>query len=127
MKNFLALAALAFGLALSPAVPAESKPPERVAHHQGKQAAGLEEALNNLREANARLRELLDGPVGEYDMHDIHSLSYTLEDALAELRKALAAAADDLESMHFYSEGLKRDEVLRFGRAYLDTIGRVIE
>lgn len=126
MKNFLAPAAVALLMALSPAAFADEKVPERVSHYAGKKAANLEEALTNLREANASLRELLAGKVGEYDMHDIHSLSYTLEDALAEVREALAMAAEDLESMHFYSEGLKRDEVIEFGTAYLETTERVV-
>ncbi|AUN95800.1 DUF6746 family protein [Pseudazoarcus pumilus] len=127
MKNILALTTVAIALTLSPAAFADEKVPERVAHYQGKQAADLDEALTLLRETNAELRELLAGKVGEYDMHDIHSLSYTLEEALADVREALAVAADDLESMHFYSEGLKRDEVIEYGNAYLDTVGRIVK
>ena len=126
MKKILAPAAVALLMALSSAAFADEKVPERTSHYQGKTAANLEEALNNLRETNASLKKLLAGEVGEYDMHDIHSLSYTLEDALADVREALAVAADDLESMHFYSEGLKRDEVIEFGNAYLDTVERVV-
>lgn len=129
MKKTLRLFApvtVALMLALSPDAFADGKVPERVAHYEAKKAANLDEALANLREANAKLKELLGGEVGEYDIHDIHSLSYTLEEALAEVRKALAGAADDLESMHFYSEGLNRDEVIQYGNAYLDTVERVI-
>tara|TARA_R110002049_G_scaffold281887_1_gene461537 strand:+ start:18 stop:413 length:396 start_codon:yes stop_codon:yes gene_type:complete len=130
MKTLLTFTAIAMALTLSSAALADEKQaeqvPERVAHYQGRQAADLDEALTLLRETNAELRELLAGKVGEYDMHDIHSLSYTLEDALADVREALAVAADDLESMHFYSEGLKRDEVIEYGNAYLDTMERIV-
>lgn len=129
MNKTLSLIAIALAITtvVAPAAFADDKHPERVAHYQGKQAANLNEALTLLREANTDLQELLAGKVGEYDMHDIHSLSYTLEDALADVREALAVAADDLESMHFYSEGLKRDEVIEHGNAYLGIIDRVLK
>ncbi|MBA4742333.1 MAG: hypothetical protein H2060_06445 [Azoarcus sp.] len=129
MKTLLTFTAIA--MTLTSAALADEKRaeqvPERVAHYQGKQAADLDEALTLLREANADLKELLAGKVGEYDMHDIHSLSYTLEETLADVREALAVAADDLESMHFYSEGLKRDEVIEYGHAYLGTVERIVD
>lgn len=121
MKKTLSLIALAVATTLSPAAFSQS-PPERVAHYQGKQASGLAEAVANLREANAQLAELLGGEVGEYDIHDIHSLSYTLEESLAKVRKELEHLQGDVESMHFYSEGLNRDEVIQYGKAYLDGI-----
>lgn len=127
MNKPLTFAALAAALLLAPAAFADGPPPERVSHYQGKQASDLAEAFANLRDGNARLRELLAGPVGEYDMHDIHSLSYTLEEAVARLREELGEIADDLESMHFYSEGLKRDEVIRYGNAYLDGIEQFVK
>jgi hypothetical protein len=127
MNKTLSFIALAIASTLASPAFAEGKVPERVAHYQGKQAENLDEALSLLRKTNAELKELLAGKVGEYDMHDIHGLSYTLEEALAELREALAVAADDLESMHFYSEGVKREEVIEHGKAYLDTLERIVK
>jgi hypothetical protein len=127
MNRTLRLIALSAALILAPGASADGKAPERVAHHQGKQAAGLAEAVANLREANIRLAELLGGEVGEYDIHDIHSLSYTLEESLAKIRKDIEHLQEEVESMHFYSEGLKRDEVIRHGNAYLRGIGPLIK
>jgi hypothetical protein len=127
MKKVLSLTILALGMSLSPALFANEKVPERAAHYQGKQASDLNEAIANLKDGNARLKELLAGKVGEYDMHDIHSLSYTLEEAVARLRDELATVADELESMHFYSEGLKREEVIKHGNAYLEGIERFVK
>lgn len=125
MKKTLSLIALAVATTLSTAAFPQS-PPERVSHYQGKQAAGLAEAVANLREANARLAELLAGEVGEYDIHDIHSLSYTLEESLAKVRKDIEHLQEEVESMHFYSEGLKREEVIQYGNAYLKGIQPLI-
>jgi hypothetical protein len=125
MNRILRPIAFALAMTLSPAALAES-PPERVAHYQGKQSSDLAEAVANLRDANAHLADLLSGEVGEYDMHDIHSLSYTLEDSLAKIREELDGLQHDLESMHFYSEGLRREEVIEYGSRYLEGIGHVL-
>ena len=126
MKKTLSLLALAAAATFSTATFGQS-PSDRVAHYQGKQASDLAEAMVNLREANARLAELLSGEVGEYDIHDIHSLSYTLEESLAAIRKELADLQGDVESMHFYSEGLNREEVIQYGNAYLDGIKAFVQ
>ncbi|MDX5363343.1 MAG: hypothetical protein LPJ91_04225 [Pseudazoarcus pumilus] len=125
MQKTLSLIAVAAAFAFSPAAFAES-PPARVAHYQGKQAEGLAEAVANLREANAKLAELLGGEVGEYDIHDIHSLSYTLEESLAKMRKELEHLQGEVESMHFYSEGLDREEVIQYGNVYLQGIAPLL-
>ena len=126
MQKTLSLIALAVAITLSPVTFANEKAPERVAHYQGKQASGLAEAVANLREANAQLADLLGGEVGEYDIHDIHSLSYTLEESLAKLRKEVENLQGEVESMHFYSEGLDRDEVIQYGNAYLQGIAPLL-
>ena len=127
MTRTLSLIALATALAFAPAAFADDKAPERVSHYQGKQANDVGEAIANLREGNARLKELLSGGVSEYDMQDIHNVSYTLEEAVARLREELGVIADDLENMHFYSEGYKRDDVLEYGNAYLNGIERIVK
>ena len=67
----------------------DAQAPNRVSHYAAQKADSIEQTMANLREANAKLKSLLAGEVGEYDIHDIHSLSYTLEESLARL-------ADDL-------------------------------
>jgi len=98
----------------------------RVSHYQARKAGSIDEAMADLREANARLRTLLAGEVGEYDIHDIHSLSYTLEESLLRITEELRALHNTVADMHFASEGLKREAVIDFGTAYLDGIGKIV-
>ena len=117
-------------------VPTYAVAQERVDHYQGKQAENVDQATANLREANAELAELLSGEVGEYDIHDIHSLSYTLEESLARLInetedpervEQLEHLLAEVEDMHFQSEGLDREGVIDHGTMYLNGISKLID
>ncbi|WP_288025234.1 DUF6746 family protein [Thauera sp.] len=110
----------------SAALANDAAPANRVSHYQGQQAESIVQTMANLREANAKLRALLAGEVGEYDIHDIHSLSYTLEDSLARIAEEVKQLHNTVADMHFASEGLKRDAVIDFGTAYLEGIDKIV-
>ena len=91
-----------------------------VDHYAGKPSETLEEAVKNFTEGNARLRELLSGEVSNQDMADIHELSYTIENAVATLRREMNVLAVVLEDVHIASERFNQDTVSASGKAYLD-------
>ncbi|HRD34986.1 MAG TPA: hypothetical protein PLR02_12100 [Rhodocyclaceae bacterium] len=127
MKSSFACIALSAAIAFAlPAHAAEPRP-DRVDHFQAKQADNVAEAVANLREANAKLAELLAGDVNDYAMQDIHSLSYTVEESLARIIDELKMLLDTAGDMHFATEGLKRDAVIDYGDAYLSGVRKIID
>ena len=118
--------ALAFGAAglVSPAV--ASGAAETVQHYKGKPAETLPQAVANFSEYNRKLKALLDGPVTDADMAEVHQLTYTLENALKKINEEMAGLADTLEKVHQASEKLDRDAVIEHGRAYLSVSGQVV-
>lgn len=128
MKKFPVLALVAACTVWTPAALADdAAAAPRVDHYQARQADSVAQTIANLKEANQQLEAILAGEVGEYDMHDVHSLSYTIEDSLARLSEELLKLKDLAGDMHFASEGLKRDEVIEHGKAYLDGVGQIIK
>lgn len=123
--------ALAIGVMAGLAAPAwandAQQAPNRVSHYAAQKAGSIDEALANLREANAKLTALLAGEVGEYDIHDIHSLSYTLEESLERIGKEIKQLHGTVADMHFASEGLNRDAVIDYGKAYLSGIEKIVK
>lgn len=99
---------------------------DRVAHFEGEAAATLEAALANLAKHNPRLAELIaQETLDPQSMHDVHQLTYTLENALETLRNELEAAAEALEAVHVASETSDPDTVRSEGRQYLETLGQI--
>lgn len=127
MKKILAIIALGACAALPSAAFSQEQAPARVDHYQAKAADGVEEAVANLREANRKLAELLAGEVGEYDIHDIHSLSYTLEESLLRIADELRQLHGIVADMHFATEGQQREAVIDYGEAYLSEIGKIFK
>lgn len=77
---------------------------ERLGHFEGKEASTLEVTIVNLTEANARLRELLKKTLEPKDVVEIHELSYTAENALAEIAEEQVRLAALMEEVHLASE-----------------------
>jgi hypothetical protein len=127
-KNIPTLIALAAACAMlaAPLHAADPAPP-RVDHYQARQADGIAETVANLKEANRKLAELLGGEVDEYAMHDIHSLSYTIEESLLRLANELRQLHGIAGDMHFATEGMKRDAVIDYGEAYLSGVRKIID
>ena len=108
----LAAAALAF---------AGTAPAAEVDHYSGKEAKTLEQAVSNLDEYNERLEQVLDKEnLSAEDLHKVHKLSYTIENALKRIQRELGTMAGDLETMHLSSERGEADTARKHGRAFLD-------
>ncbi|MAC34203.1 MAG: hypothetical protein CME38_11460 [Haliea sp.] len=94
---------------------------DRVEHYKGEPSRSLEEALQNLSEYNGRLKAVLEG--GELagdDFHDIHQITYTLENALERLEDELDAMEDDLEIIHQASERGEADKIEAAAPVYFE-------
>lgn len=118
--KFLAIA----GLFLAPVINAA----ERVDHFEGESAETLEQAVANLSEHNARLAVLVDnGELSDADHARIHELTYSLENALARIRKEVDVMADDLEAIHVASEQRATDVVTDKALAYLSAARTLVE
>ncbi|MBZ2188428.1 MULTISPECIES: DUF6746 family protein [Alcanivoracaceae] len=104
-------------LVASPAVLAD-----RADHFEGKPADTLADAVANMSEYNKQLAAILaQGALSPQDMHNVHQLTYTLENALAKIRAEVVELADVLEAVHVASETADTDAVLESGAVYLDT------
>jgi uncharacterized protein YukE len=55
-------------------------------------------------------------------MAEIHQLTYSLENALARIKKQLEESAELLEDVHQASEKAQYDNALKQGRAYLERV-----
>ena len=124
-KSLAALAALTM-LTFAPGTFATDAG-ERYEHFKGKAAKTLPDAVRNFSEYNAKLDAVLKGKVDDEAMHEVHELSYTLENALARINPELAALTDQLEAVHQASERLDRDAVLRHGRDYLAVSRQIVK
>lgn len=124
MKKLTLLMAAVMVLGIAPLTLADERPE----HFEGKPAPTLEQAVVNFSEYNVKLAELLaQETLTAQDLHEIHQLTYTLENALAKINEEFAGLANTLEAIHIASES-NDPELLRVkGRAYLDTAGKVIE
>jgi hypothetical protein len=119
IRPVLVTAALALGL---PALASE-----RPDHFKGKPADTLEQAVANFSEYNRKLDTLLkQKTLAGKDMHEIHMLTYTLENALEKIRAELGELAETLEAVHVASENADADTVREQGRAYLQSARQVI-
>jgi hypothetical protein len=103
------------------ALSAPSFADDRPAHSTGEPSHTLAEAMANLTEYNNRLEELLGKKeLSAQDMHDIHMLTYTLENALETIEDSVDKLEDSLEKVHVASEHGDTNVVKTQGRAYLD-------
>lgn len=124
MIRSLSAAILAFTLASSSLVFADERPD----HYQGKAAETLEQAVANFSEYNRKLAEILaKKELVAADMHKVHELSYTLENALEKIRDELDDLEDVLEEVHEASESADIAEVKKYGQIYLDTARKIIK
>lgn len=124
MRSFMQLSALSLALLFSAAGLAS----ERVVdHYQGKPAASLPEAVANFSEYNAKLEAILaQGSLSAADLHSIHELTYTLENALKRINQDFAALGETLEQVHMASETADNVTVQQQGQAYLQAARQVI-
>ena len=124
MKKRIVAAAFAAAGPVSPV--AASDAAEAVEHYKGKPAEMLPQAVANFSEYNRKLKALLDGPVTDVDMAEVHQLTYKLENALKKINEEMAELADTFEKVHQASEKLDRGAVIEHGRAYLSVSGQAV-
>lgn len=94
---------------------------ERPNHFEGESSPTLEAALSNLAEYNKLLTDLLNSEsLAPHDMHQVHQLTYTLENALNKLGSERDRLAELLEQVHKASESFDTHVVKSSGRAYLE-------
>lgn len=100
---------------------------DRVDHFKGKPAETVAEALENFREANNRLAEIIamDRPDTQAVV-EVHQLTYTLENALEKIRDELEDVADVLEEVHLASERNDRETVKKRGAVYLENAQKIL-
>lgn len=123
MKRFINIAAVV-GLFLAPVVHAA----ESVDHFEGEPAETLEQAVANLSEYNAKLAAIVDkGELSDADHARIQELTYTLENALARIKKEIDVMAEDLEAVHLASEQRAADVVTDKAPAYLSAARTLVE
>lgn len=90
-------------------------------HAKGLPADTLTQAVANYDLYNQKFAALLKQELTPESMHEIHMLSYTLENALETMAAELSQHRDDLERVHKASETMKADQIIKFGNKYLDT------
>lgn len=116
MRRLLLIPALGLFCAAA-AVQADDDRPE---HFEGERSETLEQALDNLREYNARLSAIVErDELTAAEMAEIHELSYTLENALERIDDEVDELAEVLEEVHIASEEMNRDTVRKQAPAYL--------
>lgn len=118
MQTSFRLITGAIVLVLSTASWAESPRP---AHYKGEPSASTQQATVNLNEYNPKLEAILaKDKLTAIDMHEIHQLTYTLENALQRIQADLETTAALLEEVHIASETDKPEVVKTRGKAYLE-------
>lgn len=101
---------------------------ERPDHYQGEPSATIEEALNNLSSHNQKLAALLEkDDLSAQELHEVHQLTYTLENALQRLDKEVDSLAATLEEVHLASETADTQTVSEQGKAYLEKAGQLTQ
>ncbi|MFO7704972.1 MAG: DUF6746 family protein [Halopseudomonas sp.] len=100
----------------------------RIDHYQPQASETLEQAVANLSEYNSKLADILaKQELNADDMHNVHELTYTLEEALNKIHTDLAEVADVLEEVHLASEQADAATVKNSGQAYLDLTRTVVK
>ncbi|MFQ3578066.1 MAG: DUF6746 family protein [Verrucomicrobiia bacterium] len=114
MKTAFVLVVVAI-LALYPA-----NAEERPAHFSGKEAPTLEDALANLKEANAELAHILRKEELEgADLLRVHMLTYTIENALEKIGEEQVRLAELMEKVHVAAEMNDAQTVKTQGATFL--------
>ena len=125
MQNSFRLFVAVVALGLSAVSWADS---DRPAHAKGEPSETLQQAVSNLSEYNTRLEALLaKDDLSVTDMHEVHMLTYTLENALQKIQADLEGTAEVLEEVHIASETNKPEVVKEKGQVYLQTTRTLVK
>lgn len=124
MKKIAFLITSLLALSLSTMAQAEERPD----HFKGKPSETLEQAVVNFSEYNGKLADLLaKDALSPHDLHQVHELTYTLENALEKINAELTELANTLEAVHVASENGDTKTTKEQGARYLDTARKVIK
>ncbi|MDO6441854.1 DUF6746 family protein [Marinobacter sp. 2_MG-2023] len=96
-------------------------------HFKGKAANTLEQAVSNFSEYNQKLEEVLAGDLSPEAMHEVHQLTYTLENALQKLDDEIDELEETLEKVHKASEHADPDTVRSAGKEYLVNSRKIVK
>lgn len=125
MQNSFRLFVGIAALSLSAATWADS---DRPAHSKGEPSETLQQAVSNLSENNTKLEALLaKDELSVTDMHEVHMLTYTLENALQKIQADLEETAEVLEEVHIASETNKPEVVKQQGQVYLQSTRTLVK
>ncbi|QBM18584.1 hypothetical protein MARI_27250 [Marinobacter sp. JH2] len=96
-------------------------------HFKGEPAETLTQAVVNLSDYNNKLEQVLSGDLTPESLHEVHQLTYTLENALSKLDDELEDIAERLEKVHKASEHADPDTVKKEGQIYLTKTRTIIK
>ncbi|ALP52312.1 hypothetical protein Tel_03665 [Candidatus Tenderia electrophaga] len=97
-------------------------------HFEGLPAETLAQAMTNFSEYNAKLADIIkQDKLVEKDLHEVHRLTYTLENALGKMASEVSELAETLEAVHLASESGDADTVTAQGQTYLDTARQLVK
>jgi|SRR5690554_4033873 len=127
MKLLPFFGALALSAAFVTAPALASDDDKRPDHFKGQPSENLDQALDNLREYNEKLADVMNGELTPQKMAEIHQLTYTLEVALQRLDDEVDHLQDVLEDVHKGSEHMDFDKVTKNAKQYLETSGKIVK
>ena len=123
MKKLISLTTYVFILSFSALTLAE-----RPEHFKGKPAETLEQAVTNFSEYNSKLAKILaKDALNPKELHQVHELTYTLENALEKINAEFIELAEILETVHVASETADAKTVKNQGLHYLNTARQAIK
>src|SRR5690606_9646760 len=100
---------------------------DRPDHFKGEPSDSLEQALSNFSGYNRKLADILkQDSLSAADLHRIHQLSYTLENALAKISAEIEGLEELLEEVHIASETAGYEKTLEKGREYISLSQQII-
>jgi len=124
MKKLIFLTIYVFALGFSALTLADDRPD----HFKGKPAETLEQAVANFSEYNGKLAKILaKDTLSPKELHLVHELTYTLENALEKINAEFVELAKMLETVHMASETADAKTVKHQGLRYLNTALQAIK
>lgn len=101
---------------------------DRVDHFKGEPSKTLDQALANLAAYNEKLSAVIGNEtLTPQQMHEVHVLTYTLENAVARIDDELEEIAENLEAVHKASEHADPATVKARGKLYLEASGKLVQ
>lgn len=112
-----------FAVALSFATSALAESP---AHFEGQTFTDISQAVKVFNDYNKRFEEKLEGELNGLDLHEIHELTYTMENAVAYITQSMYTVAEELEAVHQATELSNPDVVKKSGKKYLELSRNIV-